>query len=459
MRTWWKRIGVWAGSLLGFCGLLGPAHAQFGGPPTGAGRGIFAAEPQAPCPPEFPNPGVPAKEPVSPFSLPEDGSPNAFSECGGPPAANPYKFALRTEYLNWWFPKVRLPAPLVTTDFAPDLNTDFGAIGQPNTRILLGPGNEAGYNALYGGRVTLGLAPGFIPPMELSGFAFNKNLSLFGAASNANGSPLLARPVALLTQPTLTLAPSQSVYLASFPGIGNGGIGVNSSINLWGTDVDFFMNCLDNGVIQVDAIAGYKYAQLNETLRINSFFNSFVGQNFNGQVVPAGFATNVTDDFAGRNKFNGGTIGFRSRWHFYDRFMIMTDAKLSLGNSREFVNLTGVSQLLGAGGLLPVNGGVLANQGNSGGFTRNDFAVIPELNINLSYQMFTNLRVFVGYNIFYWSSVARAADQINPAIDPRFVPTDKGFVPGLSTTNVPQHTINVTDFFAHGFNVGLEIGF
>src|SRR6266436_2927623 len=85
MRKWWKKIGVLAGGLMGLAGLLSPVHAQHGLPGgDGFPGGVFPGAPQPPPGPDFPNPSAPPSEPVSPFSLTNDGSPNAWTD-GGPP--------------------------------------------------------------------------------------------------------------------------------------------------------------------------------------------------------------------------------------------------------------------------------------------------------------------------------------------------------------------------------------
>jgi Putative beta barrel porin-7 (BBP7) len=458
MRMWFKTIGVLAGGLLGLGGLQGAARAQFGGPPPAvrpASGALFANDPMPPTPPEFPNPGSGGSEPVSPFSVKDEGMPNAFTCLDTPPAGTPpYRLIFRGEYLNWRVGNIDIPASLATTSLAPNLLTDFGAIGQPNTVSLLGPGGPS-YGPVQGARLTLGIAPGFVPPLEVSGFTLNRNLNLFAASSN--GTAVLARPVQLANQLNLVGAGTPSVFLSAFPGVGSGSITAASRFNLWATDVDMFFNFGESGTLGLDAVLGYKHAELRESFNIQSTFASLVGQNFNGMVVPAGFSTRVIDDFAALNRFDGATLGLRNRLTV-GPVMLMTDAKLALGNVHQVVNRTGTSTLIGQGGSLTVPGGILALASNGGPVSRNDFAIIPELNVNVGYQLTGNLRVFAGYNLMYWSSVARAANQIDTFIDSRQAPTDVQFnrsVTGLA----PPREINTTTFFAHGFSVGIEFGF
>jgi hypothetical protein len=457
MRKWWKKSGVLAGGLMGLAGLLSPVHAQFGIPgPDGPG-GVFPGAPQPPQAPDFPNPSVPPSEPVSPFTLTNDGSPNAWTD-GGPPASTGYRFSLRAEYLNWWVPGINVPIPVVTSSTAPNVNNNFGALGQANTVTVFG-GQSYDYRAVLGGRLTLGMATGIVPPIEVSGLSFNRNLNLFSATSDGSpNSSVLARPLNLLTVPNILGGPSAAASVIAFPGFGGGGISVESHLNLWAFDADMLIPLTDNGVIQIDFLFGYKYAELRESLNIAESY-TIPGSQFNNLAggVPAGFTTGIIDNFAAGNRFNGGTVGLRSRFN-YSAFTLITDARVALGNNRELYNATGTSSLSGGGSSLSLPGGLLALNSNSGTTSRNTFTAIPELNLTLSCQLTGNIRVFAGYNILYWSNVIRAGDQLSINLDPRQIPTDRNFVPNFTGTG-PNSTFITTSFFGHGFNVGLEVGF
>jgi len=456
MRKWWKKIGVLAGGLIGLAGLLAPVQAQFGVPGPGS-PGVPPCPPQTPPAPDFPNPSAPPSEPVSPFTLTNDGSPNAWTD-GGPPSSTGYRFSLRAEYLNWRVPGINVPVPIVTSSTTPNINTNFGAFGQSGTVNLFG-GSSYHYGNVPGGRLTMGIATGLLPPIELSGMSFNRNLDLFSAASSgAPGSIVLARPLNLLTVPNILGSPSAAASLIAFPGFGGGAITVQSHLNIWAFDADMLIPLCDNGVIQIDFLFGYKYAELRESLNIAEAY-SIPGSNFNNIVggVPAGFVTSIVDNFAADNRFNGGTVGFRNRLN-YAALSLITDARVALGYNHERYNVTGTSTLGGLGSGLTLPGGLLALNSNAGATGRNVFTAIPELNVTLTCQLHANVRVFAGYNIHYWTNVLRAGDQLSTNIDPRQVPTDRNFVPNFTGVG-PLSGFITTSFFAHGFNVGLEVGF
>ncbi len=457
MRKWCKNLGVLAGSLLGLGGLLGPAHAQFGaGLPSGPG--IFADDPHQGTPPDFPNPGTGGSEQkVSPFSLRDDGAPNAFTIQEAPPATYPYSMTFRGEYLGWWVSHINIPAPLATGSTANPLTaTDFGALGQPSTNVLLGAGPQS-YGMLNGGRATFGFAPGFLPPIEVSGLTFNRDVTLLDA--NSAGGTTIARPVQLLTAPTITGAASESAYLVAGPGFGVGGLTITSSLSLWGIDTNMFYNIADNGTIQIDLSGGFKYLDMSERFHIADNYDAGVPTAFNAMPggLPAGVPVSIFDDFFTRNQFSGGTIGARTRMN-WGPVMLSADTRLSLGSTFQYLSINGNTTIGGGSGGLTQGGGILALPSNMGNLSQHAFSVVPELNVTLSYQVTKNVRIFAGYNLLYWTNVIRAADQIQTAIDPRQVPTDFTFAPGNIGIG-PNAPFRTSNFFANGVAGGLEFGF
>ncbi|MCE9532776.1 MAG: BBP7 family outer membrane beta-barrel protein, partial [Planctomycetes bacterium] len=74
-----------------------------------------------------------------------------------------------------------------------------------------------------------------------------------------------------------------------------------------------------------------------------------------------------------------------------------------------------------------------AQQSNIGIRTRNDIAVIPELNLQLGYDATSRLRFFIGYNVMVWTKVARPGDQIDAVINSAGGTVTRDFVTGLQT--------------------------
>ena len=83
------------------------------------------------------------------------------------------------------------------------------------------------------------------------------------------------------------------------------------------------------------------------------------------------------------------------------------------------------------------------------------FAVVPELGINVGYQINPLWRVFVGYNFLYLSDVVRPGNQIDRVVNTTQLPSVLG--PGMLVGPArPTFVMKGTDFWAQGLSVGLE---
>ena len=98
-------------------------------------------------------------------------------------------------------------------------------------------------------------------------------------------------------------------------------------------------------------------------------------------------------------------------------------------------------------------GGLLALPGsNIGRFSKDRFAVVPEVGLNLGYQVTESVRAFVGYDFLYLSDVVRAGNQIDTRVNTNQL--QRPMVAGGPTA--PAFTFNGSDFWAQGLNFGLE---
>jgi hypothetical protein len=81
---------------------------------------------------------------------------------------------------------------------------------------------------------------------------------------------------------------------------------------------------------------------------------------------------------------------------------------------------------------------------NAGRFTQTRFAVVPEANVKLGYDINQYVRFTVGYTYIYLSEAARPADQLTP---------------GVFTPAAPFPGVHSTDFWVQGLDVGLRFCF
>src|SRR5262249_39724063 len=125
----------------------------------------------------------------------------------------------------------------------------------------------------------------------------------------------------------------------------------------------------------------------------------------------------------------------------------------------QLVNIDGQTMFFQpAGNLVSTqSGGLLALPTNMGGHTRTVFSVVPELGLNLGYQLTDHIRIFAGYTVLYWTHVARPGQQIDRTINSNQLPTIAG--PGSLGGGPPRPMLSIRDtaFWAQGVNLGAEL--
>jgi hypothetical protein len=72
--------------------------------------------------------------------------------------------------------------------------------------------------------------------------------------------------------------------------------------------------------------------------------------------------------------------------------------------------------------------------------------------VRLGVQVFGGLRAFVGYDLLYWSDVARPDEQIDLVVNPTQIPP--GNLVGVAR---PAPTGQTSDLFLQGLSAGVEV--
>jgi hypothetical protein len=86
----------------------------------------------------------------------------------------------------------------------------------------------------------------------------------------------------------------------------------------------------------------------------------------------------------------------------------------------------------------------------------NKFAVVPEAQVKLGYDITPTIRVTVAYDFLYWSNVVRPTDQIDRnLVKGQFFQED----PLSTSLAYPQRLDKTTDFYVQGISVGLQARF
>jgi hypothetical protein len=347
------------------------------------------------------------------------------------------------EYLMWWLRNPQAP-PLLTT--GPVMaNGQSGFLGQPGTVVLVG--GELRGDVRSGGRFTLGAwcddedEAGF----EASGFFVGQRSFRFSA--NSSQFPVLARPFFNLN------AMTESAQEATTPGRSSGSVSVDAPSRLWGAELDLRCNLCCACDRRLDFLVGPRYLQLEEGLNITE---SLLGLAGAGPL--AGSRILVSDRFETKNRFYGGQVGLdyeltRGRWS------LDLVGKLALGVTHQQADIDGAQVIVSPTGAVSVfNGGLLALATNSGSFTRDRFAVLPEATATLGYRVTDWCRVSLGYNFLYCSSVFRPGNQVDRVIDVTNIPNfGTGAVPTGQARPMPL--LRGSDFWAQGINFGVEFRF
>ena len=376
------------------------------------------------------------------------------------PWADPIRtqFYVKGEYLLWWTKADHVP--VLATTGPPTINTTSttvggvtttttslvgGLPGQPGTRVLFG-GGDLDHPVQSGMRLTAGcwLDMWDDDALEVSAFWLPQQAKQFHASSDQ--TPVIARP--FIDETTGT----QQAQFTAFPGLFIGRYDLNAPTDLWGIDANLRCRiCCDHtcwGSYRIDLIAGARYIDLEESLSIEENV-----QFLSNPLLPAyerGRTDQVVDRFGTRNQFAGGQVGVTGEI-VHGPWSVDFRAKVAIGDTVQDIDIAGSQTLPDPSGRV---GGLLAESSNIGKHERDRFSVVPEIGLDLGYQVTDNIRGFVGYNFLYWTNVVRPGQQIDTVIDSNLIPNFPAPVP--SPANRPAVLYKESDYWAQGLTVGLE---
>jgi hypothetical protein len=354
------------------------------------------------------------------------------------------KWWISAEYLLWWTKSARVP-PLLTTS-SPPFN---GILGQGDTRIVFG--DESFQQTLHsGGRFGIGYWFGTDQRWGAEGSIFFLGRNGQGFTTDSAEYPVLARPFINLNtnQPFSQLIAS--------PGLAFGIAEIQYENTVWGAEANARRFLTKTNCSRLDLIGGFRFLQVNEQLNISEFFARSPGSPLTVG-APMAIAGTVTDMFRTENDFYGGQFGLlgetrRGRW------FATVSGKVALGTVYQSSFIHGRQNITFSDGTFGTfAGGLLALPGaNIGTHRQTRFAVLPEVGVNIGYHITPHMRIFLGYNFLYLSSVLRPGHQIDQGLDVTRIPN----FPVPDVTPLPQPrplpTMRDSDFFAQGLSFGLQ---
>ncbi|MGE3809031.1 MAG: BBP7 family outer membrane beta-barrel protein [Gemmataceae bacterium] len=357
---------------------------------------------------------------------------------------------VNTDYLLWWVKDAPQALPLIVVNPGAPVLAPGAATFSPGSVPVGGPmdyGAFSGIRIMAGSWVDNERSLG----VEAGGFLLLKQDATVSAVSGANGLPSIAQPV-LSTVPVFSFTPpfgtvpppfGSSNVISSPVGPIVGSVGVSSVLNLYGYEINGLANLGRNQNVSVDALLGFRFVEMDEELRIDAITNNPAASFVNpGETVEAIYSMNT------RNRFYGGQIGSRGEVR-RGRFFVNGSWKVALGTSQQSFN-SGFDSAAPSSAFF----GTIPVYALAGPTNRNKFAVLPELAANVGMQVGDHLRLAIGYNFLYLSSVLRPGDQVTLGNPTQFPPVN-GFlgVPAI----VPA--FDSTDFWAHGLNFTAGLNF
>jgi hypothetical protein len=274
-------------------------------------------------------------------------------------------------------------------------------------------------------------------------------------AASAPPYTLLARPFTNVNPNTPNVGLGSSSEVIAGPGVATGNVVATLKSTVWGAEVNYRRYLMGSCQARLDLLVGYRYLDVSETLTITETFNRVPGSNL-GIGVPAQMGL-ITDQFHTQNQFNGGQIGAagtfqRGRWSLDGR------STIAFGTVYQTAEISGLQVLAFPNGTVQgTPGGLLAVPGaNIGRFSQTKFAVVPEIGVNIGYQVTQHMKVFVGYNFLYLSSAVRPGNVIDTNIDAARVPNLLPAGSGAPLTAIhPVPTLNTSGYFIQGISFGL----
>jgi hypothetical protein len=363
------------------------------------------------------------------------------------------------DYLSMWAKGNQVPA-LVTTSPLGTPQQDVGKLPASATTQILYGDDRVDLNQRNGARINVGywLVDGEFWGVEGQYFALQPKHTPFHETDIFSdgiqpGDRYLARPFFNVDpnppgprQDALIVAMNDFVLNQS-QGPLDGSIDVKTTSNIQSAGallrklvwIDFTKQC------RVDFLFGYRFFRVDDSVIIQdvSVFTPTSGPI----AVPITFAGE--DIFSAKNIFNGGELGLKYQ-HYHGPVSLELIGKCAFGNNHQNMYING-HETLSAGGISVTRPGDLLTQPtNIGTYKRDVFAVLPEANANLRFDITRNLRATMGYTFIYTNRVQRSGDAIDINVNPTQI---GGTLVGPAQ---PAFAFHDTPFWVHGVSAGLE---
>jgi hypothetical protein len=320
-------------------------------------------------------------------------------------------------------------------------------VGQNNSNVPAGSqlnlfppnGRDENFDSFNGVRVSAGYWFGDDQRLGVDGSAFTLERGRESYAIVSPGSPAITRSF-------IGANNGQNIFLLfAVPGQYGGLLGATVDNRFRGWEANLRTTGYSVVADRTEWLAGFRYVELFEGVRVAG-----------GSQFGDGSRDFIADRIVTSNQFYGGQVGIHSR---YGTGRVRADGilKAAVGGMHQVADISGQYQVFDPAGTRVVSEpiGLYAQRSNSGRYSRDRIAIVPEFTFNVSYQFTPGFGAFVGYNIIYMSSVLRPAGAVDPVINEANLPYIANPAPG--NADRPQFRFNATDYWAQGINFGLKL--
>jgi hypothetical protein len=308
-------------------------------------------------------------------------------------------------------------------------------LGLPTTSILAP--TEDSFRGLSGFRIAKGWW------LECANIGLE--LSYMGLPRSEIRNEFRAPSETHLARPVIDVITGQEIsMLVNHPNVLNGSVRVTSDAEFHIADFIARTRALGDESASVSRLFGFRYARLEEGLRIDQSSDYPVAR---GPII-AGTQVELYDQFRTRNRFVGAVMGFDATQRFR-RWTLDFQGMISVGNTQSYVDIQGqtVTSVPNAGNAL-FRGGLLAQETNIGKVVRDRFSVIPEFTVFAKVPFRCVWEASVGYHFLFWSGAAQPGNQIDRAVSQ--------FPPEPTSGRSPQALFDTSGAIIQGLQLGLE---
>jgi hypothetical protein len=347
--------------------------------------------------------------------------------------------SVRMEATTWDRSASNMPTLVTTSPNGTD-PAIAGQLGLSTTSILFGGGN-VNDKPEGGGRVTLNTWLDDCRYHGLTVRGWDAGTGDHEFFTNNATNAIIARP---FLDFTTSATGTPNTQLLAYPGENTGNVRINAESEIAGGDISLRRLLCHGPESRWDMLYGYQFAQLNESLDIQS--SSTVIDNTS---LLFGTRIDVRDFFRTRNQFQGFSIGLQGArrwgcWYFDGMF------KLGLGNMERTISIAGDTRVTSANGSVSTdNEGLLARFSNDGHTMSDTFVVVPEFGLNVGYALTHHLDITLGYTAISLPNVAQAASQIDPQLG-------SNLSDPLTGQLRPNFVLTETNYWLSGFSYGLQ---